>query len=30
MPKDAVEGAFGFAAQVLQKQKAYALRMTEL
>jgi len=32
LPKatDVVEGAFGFAAQVLQQQKAYALRMTEL
>jgi hypothetical protein len=29
-PKDAVEGAFGFAGQVLQQQKAYALRMTEI
>jgi hypothetical protein len=28
--KDAVEGAFGFAGQVLQQQKAYALRMTEI
>jgi hypothetical protein len=30
VPKDAVEGAFGFAGQVLQQQKAYALRMTEI
>jgi hypothetical protein len=29
-PKETVEGAFGFAAQVLQQQKAYALRMTEI
>jgi hypothetical protein len=29
-PKDAVEGAFAFAGQVLQQQKAYALRMTEI
>lgn len=28
--KDAVEGAFAFAGQVLQQQKAYALRMTEI
>jgi hypothetical protein len=28
--KDAVEGAFAFASQVLQQQKAYALRMTEI
>jgi pyruvate-formate lyase-activating enzyme len=27
---EAIEGAFGFAAQVLQQQKAYALRMTEI
>jgi hypothetical protein len=30
VPKDAVEGAFAFAGQVLQQQKAYALRMTEI
>jgi hypothetical protein len=29
-PKDAVEGAFGFAGQVLQQQKTYALRLTEI
>jgi hypothetical protein len=29
-PKDAVEGAFAFAGQLLQQQKAYALRMTEI
>lgn len=29
-PTDVVEGAFGFAGQVLQQQKTYALRMTEL
>jgi len=29
-PTAAIEGAFGFAGQVLQQQKAYALRMTEL
>jgi hypothetical protein len=29
-PKDVVEGAFGFAGQVLHQQKAYALRMTEI
>ena len=29
-PKDAVEGAFGFAGQLLQQQKAYALRLTEI
>jgi hypothetical protein len=28
--KDAVEGAFAFAGQLLQQQKAYALRMTEI
>ena len=28
--KDSVEGAFTFAGQVLQQQKAYALRMTEI
>lgn len=28
--KDAVEGAFAFAGQILQQQKAYALRMTEI
>lgn len=28
--KETVEGAFGFAGQVLQQQKAYALRMTEI
>ena len=27
---EAIEGAFGFAGQVLQQQKAYALRMTEI
>jgi hypothetical protein len=27
---DAIEGAFGFAGQLLQQQKAYALRMTEV
>jgi hypothetical protein len=27
---DAIEGAFGFAGQLLQQQKAYALRMTEI
>jgi hypothetical protein len=30
IPRDAVEGAFAFAGQVLQQQKAYALRMTEM
>ena len=30
MPKEAVEGAFAFAGQLLQQQKAYALRMTEI
>ena len=30
VPKDAVEGAFAFAGQLLQQQKAYALRMTEI
>ena len=29
-PKDAVEGAFAFAGQILQQQKAYVLRMTEI
>lgn len=29
-PKDVIEGAFGFAGQVLHQQKAYALRMTEI
>jgi hypothetical protein len=29
-PADLVEGAFSFAGQVLQQQKTYALRMTEL
>jgi hypothetical protein len=29
-PKETVEGAFGFAGQVLQQQKAYALRLTEI
>jgi hypothetical protein len=29
-PQEAVEGAFAFAGQVLQQQKAYALRMTEI
>jgi hypothetical protein len=28
--KEAVEGAFAFAGQVLQQQKAYAVRMTEI
>jgi hypothetical protein len=28
--RDTVEGAFAFAGQVLQQQKAYALRMTEI
>jgi hypothetical protein len=28
--QDTVEGAFAFAGQVLQQQKAYALRMTEI
>jgi hypothetical protein len=28
--KETVEGAFAFAGQVLQQQKAYALRMTEI
>jgi hypothetical protein len=27
---EAIEGAFGFASAVLQQQKAYALRMTEI
>jgi hypothetical protein len=27
---DAVEGAFGFAGQVLQQQRTYALRLTEI
>jgi hypothetical protein len=30
VPKEAVEGAFAFAGQLLQQQKAYALRMTEI
>ena len=30
VPKDAVEGAFAFAGQLLQQQRAYALRMTEI
>ena len=29
-PKDVVEGVFGFAGQILQQQKVYALRMTEI
>jgi hypothetical protein len=29
-PKETVEGAFAFAGQVLQQQKAYALRMIEI
>lgn len=29
-PTEAIEGVFGFAGQVLQQQKAYALRVTEL
>ncbi len=29
-PAEVVEGAFAFAGQVLQQQKVYALRMTEL
>jgi hypothetical protein len=29
-PKETVEGAFGFAGQALQQQKAYALRLTEI
>ncbi len=29
-PTEVIEGAFGFAGQVLQQQKAYALRITEL
>lgn len=29
-PPEVIEGAFGFAGQVLQQQKAYALRITEL
>jgi hypothetical protein len=29
-PKETVEGAFAFASGVLQQQKAYALRMTEI
>jgi hypothetical protein len=29
-PQEAVEGAFAFAGQLLQEQKAYALRMTEI
>jgi hypothetical protein len=29
-PKHAVEGAFAFAGQILQQQKAYALRMTAI
>jgi hypothetical protein len=28
--KESVEGAFAFAGQVLQQQKAFALRMTEI
>jgi hypothetical protein len=30
VPKETVEGAFAFAGQVLQQQKAYALRMIEI
>ena len=29
-PTEVIEGAFGFAGQVLQQQKSYALRVTEL